>query len=252
MNIARSMRIPDLEELAILLDIDGTILDIASTPGAVTVPSSLRQTLVRLSERTAGALALVSGRSMSDIDRLFAPLQLPAVAGHGAEFRPVPGAETDHSLASGLDSSLRRQLATVADRSAGVIVEDKGYSLALHYRLAPERESEVRQAVARICANDPSIEILPGKSVVEIKPAGFSKATRVRELMTYPAFAGRRPIFIGDDKTDESVFAIMPEFGGVAFSVGKRFHGVDGCFDEPDAVRQWLAAIARNGESVPQ
>jgi trehalose 6-phosphate phosphatase len=129
-------------------------------------------------------------------------------------------------------------------------MEDKGSSVALHYRQAPDKEGFLREAVARICAEPwpTPAEVLPGKAVVEVKPAGFSKATGVRELMAHAPFAGRRPIFIGDDTTDESVFAIMPEIDGVAFSVGRDIAGVAGHFAAPASVRAWLDRIAMAGE----
>jgi trehalose 6-phosphate phosphatase len=204
-----------------------------------------------LSERTGGAVALVSGRSLNDLDLLFSPLQLPAIGGHGAEFRPHIGGEQDLRRTVPLDASLKRKFAIVAEIGPGIIIEDKGYSIALHYRLAPGSGDDVKQAVAQICAQNPlaPIEVLHGKSVLEIKQIGFNKGTGVRELMRYPPFADRHPIFIGDDVTDESVFEIIPEFDGLAFSVGRMVAGVNGHFDRPEAVRGWLARIADEGES---
>jgi trehalose 6-phosphate phosphatase len=251
MDIVAPSLIPNLRECAILLDVDGTILDLASTPREVWVPPSLRHDMTRLSERTGGALALVSGRSLSDLDLLFSPLQLPAIGGHGAEFRPYSGGELDLRRTVPLDAALKRKFAAVAEIGPGIIIEDKGYSVSLHYRLAPKLEGLVKAAVDRICAENPSapIEILHGKSVLEIKQVGFNKGTGVRELMRYPPFTGRHPIFIGDDVTDESVFDIIAEFDGLAFSVGRMVAGVDGHFEKPEAVRGWLARIAEEGES---
>jgi trehalose 6-phosphate phosphatase len=244
--------IPSLGDLAILLDIDGTILDIAPTPQNVVVPASLRSTLRRLSALTDGALAFVSGRSLGDLDRLFAPLRLPAIAGHGAEFRLMPGGKRDIERTQTLEPFLKTKFDAIAELAPGILVEDKEYAIALHFRMAPEKETAVREAVATICADQPSIEVLPGKYVLEIKKQGFSKATGVRNLMKHPPFAGRRPIFIGDDMTDESVFAIMPEFGGLAFSVGDAASVVDGHFEGPPAVRDWLAAIAGSEANAKQ
>ena len=115
-----------------------------------------------------------------------------------------------------LDKELKRRLATIAKLSPGILLEDKGYSLALHYRLAPHAEKAIYEAVSLIRADLPNapIEVLPGKCVCEIKHSGFTKASGVRELMTHEPFKGRRPLFIGDDVTDETVFAIMPDFDG--------------------------------------
>jgi len=240
-----------LSEAAFLLDIDGTLLDLAPTPREVWVPPDLTSTLRRLHERTNGALALVSGRSLNDIDLIFAPDQFPAVGGHGAEMRLSVDSEAVAIHAPPMDKELKRRLATIAKLSPGILLEDKGYSLALHYRLAPHAEKAIYEAVSLIRADLPNapIEVLPGKCVCEIKPSGFDKATGVRELMSHLPFRGRRPIFIGDDVTDESVFALMPDIGGLAFSVGRRAQRVAGHFDEPRDVRAWLARLV-DGEAL--
>src|ERR1700681_655765 len=242
--VPRSL-VPHLSQSAILLDIDGTLLDLAPTPREVWVPPDLATTLNRLAERTSGALALVSGRSLNDIDLIFAPEQFSAVGGHGAEMRISVDNEAVATHAPPMDKELKRRLAAIGRLSPGILLEDKGYSLALHYRLAPHAEKAIYAAVSLIRADLPNapIEVLPGKCVCEIKHSGFNKATGVLELMTHEPFKGRRPLFIGDDVTDESVFAIMPELRGLAFSVGRRAKGVAGHFDEPSDVRQWLAHL---------
>jgi trehalose 6-phosphate phosphatase len=242
--VPRSM-LPHLRECAVLLDIDGTLLDLMPTPREVWVPPGLAKTLRRLHERTGGALAMVSGRSLNDIDLIFAPDQFPAVGGHGSEMRIRGDSEAVAGHAPPMDKELKRRLAAIAKLSPGILLEDKGYSLALHYRLAPHAEKAIYAAVSLIRADLPNapIEVLPGKCVCEIKHAGFTKATGVRELMTHEPFKGRRPFFIGDDVTDESVFAIMPDMDGVAFSVGRRAKGVAGHFDAPADVREFLAHL---------
>jgi trehalose 6-phosphate phosphatase len=234
-----------LDQSAILLDIDGTLLDLAPTPREVWVPPNLSTTLNRLLARTSGALALVSGRSLNDIDLIFAPEQFPAVGGHGAEMRISADSEAVATHAPPMDKELKRRLAAIAKLSPGILLEDKGYSLALHYRLAPHAEKAIYAAVSLIRADLPNapIEVLPGKCVCEIKHSGFNKATGVVELMSHEPFRGRRPIFIGDDVTDEAVFGIMPDLGGLAFSVGRRAKGVADHFDEPRDVRNWLAHL---------
>jgi trehalose 6-phosphate phosphatase len=244
----------DLGRDAILLDVDGTIVDIAPTPREVFVSGALRQTLQRLLERTAGALALVSGRPLKELDLLFAPLQLPIVGGHGAEIRGTPTGSVDRGKATPLRDEFKRRLATIATAGPGIILEDKDYSLAIHYRLAPEKEQLIREAVLAICEElEPaSLEILPGKAVLEIKSAGFDKGTAVRQLMRQPPFAGRRPIFIGDDTTDEAAFAVMAEFDGMALSVGRRVADTAGCFDKPEDVRIWLEQISQPQAAAAQ
>jgi trehalose 6-phosphate phosphatase len=243
--LATDSLIPALDECALLLDIDGTLLELAPTPNDVWVPPELRSTMKGLLKRTSGALALVSGRSINDIDMIFAPSQFPAVGGHGAEMRIVAGGLVIPSKIRPIDEDLKRRFAKIADLSPGILLEDKGYSLALHFRLAPQAEQIIYDSVSVIRADLPEapIEVLPGKAVCEIKPAGFNKASGVRELMMQSPFKGRTPIFLGDDVTDESVFAIMPDLRGFAFSVGRRAKGVTGHFDDPQHVRTWLAHL---------
>ena len=245
MDIAVPPLVSDLRQCAILLDIDGTILDIAPSPRQVWVPTGLRRTLSRLADLTGGAVALVSGRSINDIDLIFSPLQLPTIGVHGAEMRTSGDADVQTRVAP-LSKALKRKLATVAELGPGILVEDKGYSLALHYRLATEKGPAVLAAVVKICAGAPeeAVEILPGKLVVDVKPAGINKGDAVCALMQHPPFAGRHPIFIGDDTTDVSVFGIIPKFGGQAYSVGGIVADVDGHFATPEAVRAWLSQIA--------
>jgi trehalose 6-phosphate phosphatase len=250
MELAENALTPDLRKCAILLDIDGTILDLAPSPQQVWVPTGLRQTLARLDALTGGALALVSGRSLHDIDLIFSPLELAAIGGHGAELRANPNAEPVIRTKP-LSPVVKRKLAAIAELGPGILAEDKGYSLALHFRLAPEKGEMVRAAAAKICAELPAgeVEILPGKFVVEIKPPGINKANAVCELMNCPPFADRNPIFIGDDTTDEPVFGIISQFGGLGFSVGRVVPDVNGHFEKPESVRAWLARIAELGQA---
>jgi trehalose 6-phosphate phosphatase len=230
---------------AVLLDVDGTILDIAPTPLEVVVPPELTVALERLSKRTRGALAFVSGRPLAELDLFFQPLKLPAIAGHGAELRLADG--TVIRASTFLDPRLIADIASIADDKPGVVVEDKKYSVAIHYRQAPHLGHQVRDEVAAICARFPSskIEILPGKSVVEVKQPAFNKGTAVRELMQHEPFRGRRPIFIGDDVTDEAAFDVLPEFNGVGFSVGREVQGIAGMFEAPRDVRRWIGEMVR-------
>jgi trehalose 6-phosphate phosphatase len=237
--------VPHLDRCALLLDIDGTLIDLAPTPEAIHVPRELPEHLAQLLRLTSGALALVSGRMVCDIDAIFAPFKLPAVGGHGAEMRLRPDSDVSAASVLPMDKHLKARFIAIAKADPGILVEDKGYSVALHYRLAPSMQRYIYDAVAAIRADLPEapIEVLAGKFVVEIKHEGFSKATAVRELMTHPPFAGRHPIFLGDDVTDETVFGIMPDIDGLAYSVGRKAQGVAGHFDSPHDVRLWLARL---------
>jgi trehalose 6-phosphate phosphatase len=237
----------DLKRCALLFDIDGTLIDLAPSPREVVVPPGLRENLQALLEETDGAMALVSGRSLIDIDRIFEPVLFPAVGGHGAEMRLSIDTEAVASHAPPMDSELKKRFASIAALDPGILLEDKGYSLALHYRKAPLMEKALYDAVSVIRADlpDAAIDILPGKFVCEIKASGVSKAMGVRELMTNEPFVGRTPVFLGDDVTDESVFAIMPDMEGISLSVGRRVRGVQGHFDAPADVRGWIARLLR-------
>jgi trehalose 6-phosphate phosphatase len=237
----------DLSRTALLLDVDGTLLDIAATPTDVAVPEALRTSLGDLIERSGGAVALVSGRTIETLDRLFSPLIAPAIGGHGAEMRIASGtAVLKRSVV--LSKSLRHNLHLLAQIDPHVLVEDKFHSIALHYRLAPRQEAFLKKEVSALVLNtSEDVEFLFGKSVIDVKPKLFSKGTAVRELMTCEPFAGRTPIFIGDDTTDEAAFAVMPDLKGFAYSVGRLMTGAQGTFASPQDVRSWLARIWSRG-----
>jgi trehalose 6-phosphate phosphatase len=236
----------DLRTTALLFDIDGTLLDIAPRPHEVKVPSGLRQILTRLQQLTTGALALVSGRPLIDIDAIFMPLKLTAVGGHGAEVRRLNDGEVTLERAEPLEEPLRTRIRALGAKP-GIVVEDKGYSIALHYRLAPERQRAIHDGVEAIRSQLPPghTEVLLGKFMIEIKKTGFDKGTGIRELMRHPPFAGRRPVFVGDDVTDEAAFAVMPELGGRAMSVGRIVRGAAKRFETPADVRRWLDHLCK-------
>jgi trehalose 6-phosphate phosphatase len=232
----------DLKSIALLLDVDGTLIDLAPTPHAVAVPDSLRVSLSRLDEATQGALAFVSGRMVADLDGLFAPLRLSAVGGHGAQMR-IAGTMIDSGVRP-LPKELRHRLS--AAQGWGVLIEDKTYSFALHFRLVPDQAERTAHFVEQVCAQFPNeaLEVLPGKQVLEVKRLQIDKGRAVRALLKHKPFTGRIPVFIGDDFTDESVFAVLPEFDGKAFSVGEEFASLAGMFDTPAQVRAALAKLA--------
>ena len=243
--------LPDAATFAFLLDVDGTLLDIAPTPQSVQVPDSLLRHLQQLAKLTGGATALVSGRSLRDLDRLFGPAQLALVGGHGAELRLWRDGAAEEQRAAPLDDWIRQRCSEVASADKNILMEDKGYSIALHYRLAPEWEQAMKDAAQEILEQAPEeeLEILHGKAVVEIKRAGLNKGRGIRRLMAQAPFSGRRPVYIGDDVTDEDAFAVMPEFEGVALSVGRTVDGAERRFERPEDVREWIARICRGASS---
>ena len=240
----------DLRKIALLLDVDGTIVDIGPSPAEVQIAPGLPETLGRLYDLTRGALALVSGRPISDLGRLFAPLRLPAIGGHGAEMR-LSNNEV-FFWAKPLPQDLGQCLADGTGIGPGIVVEDKGYSLALHYRKAPQLAERLRRHVAACRAAFPGepTELLVGKAVFEVKRPGINKGEAIRKLMDHPPFAGRIPVFIGDDITDKSVFRVLPEIGGKGFSVNRYFPGLAGIFTNPAQVRGALSALAANGQAA--
>lgn len=235
----------DLASIALLLDVDGTILDISTTPGSVVVPRSLRWSLKELHAKTGGALALVSGRLIRNLDTLFAPLRLPAIGGHGAEMRLSGSYATQARHGAVISSALRKLVADAIASDPSIILEDKGSSLAVHYRLAPQMEQTLKTKIAaiisRVAVKD--VDVMHGKAVIEIKPTIFSKEEAVRELMESPPFAHRKPVFFGDDTTDESVFKALPALGGIGYSVERFIPGASGTFDSPHELRCWLARL---------
>jgi len=241
----------DLKTVALLLDVDGTIIDIAPSPTEVHVSDELLESLKRLFALTDGAIALVSGRPIADLDRLFAPLRLPAIGCHGAEMRL-----RDNEVlywAKPLPEDMRQRLAGVASIGPGVVVEDKSYSLALHYRKAPQEAERLRRHVASSRSAFPGepTELLLGKAMFEVKRPGINKGDSIRKLMARPPFIGRVPVFIGDDVTDESVFEVLPEIGGKGFSVSRYFPGLAGTFKNPAQVRSALQSLVANGQVHP-
>jgi trehalose 6-phosphate phosphatase len=243
-------RSEDLGAIALLLDVDGTILDTAITPNSVAVPESLRASLKELHAGSGGALALVSGRLIDNLDALFAPLRLPAIGGHGAEMRLSGLGVTRARHAASIGGAMRK-LVTEAAADPRIILEDKGASLAVHYRLAPQMEQMLKTKIAAIVSRvaDQDFEIMYGKFVIEIKPTKFNKGEAVSEMMKHPPFAHRKPVFVGDDTTDESVFRVLPAFGGLGYSVERCIPGADGKFDSPGDVRRWLAHLCGREES---
>jgi trehalose 6-phosphate phosphatase len=235
--------IPSLD-WCLFLDVDGTLLDFTDTPAATVVDEELKTLLGDVAERLGGGVALVSGRSLAYLDALFAPLRLPAAGLHGVERRKASGGIQGASYVDAQLDAARAALARFVAANPGTLLEDKDRSLAVHYRMAPELESSVRQSVAAIVKPmGTNYHVQEGNMVLEIKPYGFDKGTAVKEFMHEPPFSGRKPVFVGDDLTDEGGFRAVEVFGGIAIAVGDRIKG-HWHLDNPSAVRRWLKSIA--------
>lgn len=240
-----------IDELCLFIDADGTLLDIASRPENVRASRDLLVTLRHLYAALEGALAIVSGRRIEDLDRIFAPLRLPASGIHGAQLRPAPDGPIAEAAAPDLTESIFSAVAGAAARHPGVFLENKGKALAVHWRAAPEAEAPLRAELGRIIAGrEGEVTLMQGHCVFEIKSAATSKGEAVRAFMTAPPFAGRRPVFIGDDVTDIAGIAAAKALGGRAFSVGQKLDGADGVFASPTQVRAWLAQLAGSHPEV--
>jgi trehalose 6-phosphate phosphatase len=243
----RAARTPPLLDTAgdaLFLDVDGTLLDIAARPDLVVVPDGLPATLVALAGRLGGALALLTGRDIATIDRLMAPARLAVAGLHGAELR-LPDGSLQRQPPPAALGPVRAELARFAAARPGLLLEDKGAAVAIHFRAAPEREDEVAaMARALVAEAGPALTIQVGKMVVEVRPAGGDKGTALQALLALPPFAGRRPVAIGDDWTDEAAFVAANHAGGRSLRVGiaDRPTAAREIIAAPEDVRCWLAA----------
>lgn len=226
------------------LDVDGTLIDIAPTPSAIHIPEELPPLLQRLSDIHGGAVALVSGRSLDNLRQLVAPFDPPAAGLHGLEWRDAAGVIERVTAPPGLDD-IRARLAAEADRFVGLLLEDKGCAVALHYRQAPQLGEHAQHVARAAIADHPGYGMVAGKMVVEIKPRGADKGGAVGAFMRSAPFAGRVPVFVGDDTTDEDGFAAANRLGGLSVLVGP-LRETQARYRLPDieACRIWLAAAA--------
>jgi trehalose 6-phosphate phosphatase len=236
----------DPENIALFLDVDGTLIDLAPRPDLVVVPSALISGLASAANRLAGALALISGRPITELDRLFAPLRLRAAGVHGAELRlSLDGAMTC-AVAPPLPAELWQDLVRLVDRFPGTFTEDKRASFTVHYPFSDADEQDLAAALARLVARFPQqkIELMKGHKVLEIKRIGVDKGKAIERFMAGVPFTNRVPVFIADDPVvDRTGFEAALALGGMSFSVGAELRGLTGYFPEPEAVRAWLTSL---------
>jgi trehalose 6-phosphate phosphatase len=231
------------DKIALFLDIDGTLIDLAPKPDKVVVPSTLVNDLSAMYARLGGALALVSGRRIVEIDHLFKPLMLPASGVHGSEFRSEPDGAVRH-FAPPLPDAIRKSAADIVSAFPGALFEDKGVAIAVHWRLCPDSGPAIMAEIAELMKAAPlNLVMLHGHCVLEIKAGSVDKGIAVARFLERAPFAGRQPMFIGDDVTDQAAFATVRQLGGRALSVGRLIEGATDYFADPLAVRRWLSRI---------
>ena len=233
-----------LEGAALFLDFDGTLVELAEAPDAIHVPGTLQPLLAALSERLAGRVAIISGRSIADLERHLGPCGIAVSGSHGLELRLAAGRDVPVTAPPALDEA-REEIRRFAADDPGLLVEEKPASVALHYRLAPEREAGAAEFLGEL-AERTGLGVQAGKMVIELRPHGADKGDALRRMMAEPIFAGARPWFVGDDLTDEDAFVAAAGLGGGGILVGPpretaalwRLEGVA-------AVAAWLEGAAR-------
>ncbi len=235
--------LPD-KDWCLFLDVDGTLLELADSPGGVAVDEALLPLLARLRAAAHGAVALVSGRTIENLDKLIGTHAFPVAGLHGCERRDWNGRMHVAPVAREQLSDLRDGLQRLVSRHAGLLLEDKGAGVALHFLKARELEHALRAEVALLAAPlVPKFMLQDGHAVIEVKPAAHTKDSAVMAFMEEAPFRGRAPIFIGDDQTDYGGFAAVRRHSGIAIAVGPRVQS-EWWLPGPAAVRHWLEQLA--------
>src|SRR3954468_13998491 len=232
-----------LDRAALFLDFDGTLVELAETPSAIRVPRALPALLDRLRRRFEGRLAIVSGRSLADLERHLPDAGIAFSGSHGLELRLADGSALALSAPIGLDD-VRDRVEAFAGTGPGLIVEEKPAGIALHYRLAPDEGARAEAFMAAL-AKERGFAVQRGAMVVELRPTGATKGDALRAFMMEPEFAGARPLFVGDDLTDEHGFAAAAELGGGGVLVGaRRASAARWLLPDVPAVAHWLSHAA--------
>lgn len=240
------------ENPAFFLDVDGTLLHIAETPEGVASDPRLVRLLDNLCRAAGGAVALISGRPIEDIDRLFAPVRLPVAGQHGLERRDAAGGLHRHAFPEDEFEVMRRAIRGIAARHPDVRIEDKGLSVALHFRQAPTLGPQIERELGQLLAQaGEGFRLQPGKMVFEVKPAGKDKGTAIVEFMEEHPFCGRTPVFLGDDTTDEYGFTVVNAIGGQSIKVGAGPTGAQWRLPDVESVRTWLEECMAHIRAAP-
>jgi len=236
------------EPVALFLDIDGTLLDVALTPSSVHVPPNLPDVLHALSKRLHGALAIVTGRPLHEADHLLQPAKFVGGGVHGGQMRFADNGVIE-TLTPKFSPALMADIRQIADVLPGIVCEDKGAGIALHYRLAPELHGSLMAMVETLVPKYPNqFSICEGRKVVELLPLGFSKGRALRKLASLPNFANKIPVMIGDDIADLDAFRAAEALGGYGLKVaGENFSEAESAFQGPSDVIDWLQKVAGSG-----
>lgn len=235
-----------LEGAALFLDFDGTLVELAETPDAIMVPPGLPPLLRRLSKRLGGRIGIISGRAVADLENHLDCSDIAVSGSHGLELRLRDGSQVP--LVAPVDlKEVKAAVRRFAEGQEGLLVEEKPRSVALHYRKAPGEERRVEDFMGRL-ARKFGLSLQPGKMVFELRPKGADKGDAIRAFMAEPEFAGARPLFMGDDLTDEHGFEAVKEMGGGGILVGpRRSTAALWRLDDVAAASAWLDA-ALEGE----
>lgn len=241
-------------DCALFLDVDGCLLEFKDDPQAVTVSPALQTLLQRLHAALGGALALVSGRGVADLDRLFGAPRWALAGLHGWELRDADGRRREMLADPAAEKHMRAEVTALAARLEHVQLEDKQQAIALHCRRAPWQMTALREAAEALIGQLPGYELQPGNLVMEFKPTGMDKGLAVAELLRLQPFADRRPVYVGDDLTDEHGFAVANREQGMSVRVGSREPSAARfTLPDPAAVQAWLArALAALAPPIPQ
>ena len=240
---------PPSADWCLFLDVDGTLIEFSDSPSPIRRDDALNRLLDDVSRALDGRLALISGRTIDNLDSLFAPRRFPAAGLHGLERRDASGDWQRLEVAADALDGARAAMHGFVARFPQARVEDKGIAVALHYRSAPHLEPVARECLADVAAGlgDP-FHLQEGNMVMEIKSSRHTKATAIAAFLEEPPFRGHTPVFVGDDLTDLDGFRIVDQHGGVSVAVGDRVHA-RWHIENPRAVRAWLARIAALGEN---
>lgn len=231
---------------ALFLDVDGCLIEFADTPDGVSVPPALLRMLPRIADALDGALALVSGRVIASLDAMFSPLVLPVAGQHGHERRDVKGRVHPPvgDICTPAFEAARAEAHRIVSEHPGAIFEDKPLGFALHWRRAPGAGASLRAFAESVMQQLPGYALQPGDHVMEIKPEGADKGTAIEAFLAEAPFAGRTPVFLGDDLTDEYGFDAVNACGGVSVLIGGRaISRARFGLRDPASVTQWLGAV---------